>query len=528
MRKQILVAGALTLVGALVVGLLARPDPRPKPSATRLTVLPAQLEPAAWSDPGSPAPDLTDAPQSPGHSGGAGPSSATGSRSRTAGSAAAQPGPGGSTAPGRSTPTAATGPPASAPRPDAGMAGPADHGLVVGTRLGTSLLQVGVTHTQYSVDTWGDPQAVASARGLLADAPLSQNQHIMGWGTLNPEPSPGVHDWRTLDARVALMTATTSTPTITLAGAPDWMKGGRPGETDWSKIEVAPLRAHYADFARLSAAVAQRYPTVRRFQVWNELKGFHDPKTNRWDAAAYTDLYNLVYAAVKAVRPDAIIGGPYVVMDSWSSRSFSHPSALQGPWGVADQRPLDVLEHWFRHAVGADFIAVDGSTRTRDKGLITDPFTAVQKYVDIQRWIRARSSLPVVWSEWGPASDIASIDKQAAVAAHALGQVATAGVSSVLIWGPQGPAGCSACMWTDTRAAGGGKATPLHAAVAGFARHFGPGTPLLDLTSPAAGVQGLASDRTIMLVNHTGTEVALPAQPTLAPLRPYEVRFIAR
>ena len=403
----------------------------------------------------------------------------------------------------------------------------AGSGFEIGERIGTSSLQIGVTHTQHSADTWGDATAVAAARGLLEQAPLSQNQHIMGWGALNPHPAPGVYDWRSLDSRVALMLATTATPTITFAGAPDWMKGGLPGETDWAKLEVAPLRAHYADFAALAAKVAKRYPTIRRFQVWNELKGFHDPATNRWDAVAYTDMYNLVHAAVKSARPDALIGGPYVVMDSWSTRSVSHPSALQGPWGVADQRPLDVLSYWLEHAVDADFISVDGSTRTRDEGLITDPFTAVQKYVDIHKWLRARTSLPIVWSEWYPASDVASIEKQSAVTAYALSRMATIGVSSVLWWGPQGPIGCSACLWTDTRLTGGGGATRLYAAVAGFAQHFGPGTELFELRPAASGVSGLASDSTVMVVNHTGGEVALPGAAQQA-LAPYEVRFIAR
>ncbi|OLT10047.1 hypothetical protein BJF78_29420 [Pseudonocardia sp. CNS-139] len=63
---------------------------------------------------------------------------------------------------------------------------------------------------------------------------------------------------------------------MTLCCAPDWMKGGEPGETDWSRIEVAPDPAHYADFAALAVDVARRYPQVRHFVVWNELKGFFD------------------------------------------------------------------------------------------------------------------------------------------------------------------------------------------------------------------------------------------------------------
>src|SRR5215213_414575 len=50
---------------------------------------------------------------------------------------------------------------------------------------------VGVTHTQYSIDSWGDEQATARARAVLSATAIYQNQHIFGWGVLNPEPSPG-------------------------------------------------------------------------------------------------------------------------------------------------------------------------------------------------------------------------------------------------------------------------------------------------------------------------------------------------
>ena len=93
-----------------------------------------------------------------------------------------------------------------------------------------------------------------------------QNQHIMGWGGGNPEPSPGEYDWESLDRRVDLMRRTGARMVITLCCAPDWMKGGEPGETDWSNLEVAPLPEHYGDFAELCAKVAERYPDVEAFQ----------------------------------------------------------------------------------------------------------------------------------------------------------------------------------------------------------------------------------------------------------------------
>ncbi len=152
-------------------------------------------------------------------------------------------------------------------------------------------------------------------------------------------------DWTTLDRRVALIERSGGTPVITLCCAPDWMKGGRAGETDWTRLEVAPDPAHFGDFAALAAAVARRYPTVEYFQVWNELKGFFDPATNRWDAGGYTELYNRVYDAGKRVRPDARVGGPYVVLESAPADAQDHPADLAGTWGMIDQRGLDVVTY---------------------------------------------------------------------------------------------------------------------------------------------------------------------------------------
>src|SRR5439155_9682723 len=178
------------------------------------------------------------------------------------------------------------------------------------------------------------------------------------------------------------------TPVITLCCAPDWMKGGRPGETDWTKLELAPTPAHYSDFATLSAAVARRYPSVRHFQVWNELKGFWDPVRQRWNYEGYTRLYNAVYAALKAVDPRLQVGGPYVVMQSFSSRAAAGDDAatLSGRWGVMDQRALDVVRYWLSHKRGADFLVVDGGSQARDRDLVTDQVAGTGKFAAVTAW----------------------------------------------------------------------------------------------------------------------------------------------
>ena len=174
-----------------------------------------------------------------------------------------------------------------------------------------------MTQTQMTANDWDPPQALAREQRVMSHLPL-QNEMLMGWGPTSPEPAPGVYDFTGLDLRLALMRATGATPVITLCCAPDWMKGGEPGQTDWSNLTAAPLPQYYEAFAQLAVRVAKRYPYVRSFQVWNELKGFFDPAENRWDYEAYTAFYNTVYDALKAYDPTLQVGGPYVVFDSWA------------------------------------------------------------------------------------------------------------------------------------------------------------------------------------------------------------------
>ena len=54
---------------------------------------------------------------------------------------------------------------------------------------GESRLRLGVTHTRYSLDTGGDPQALARGRRLLSRCCRLHNVHLMGWGTI-PDDHP--------------------------------------------------------------------------------------------------------------------------------------------------------------------------------------------------------------------------------------------------------------------------------------------------------------------------------------------------
>lgn len=365
-------------------------------------------------------------------------------------------------------------------------------------------LVVGISHTDSTIGavTSAEPRTVEL--GILEDIPI-QNVFLMGWGTANPQPSPGQFDWSTLDERIALITSVGAEPVLTLCCAPDWMKGQPEGTTDWSLLTVAPLPDRYDEFAALAAAAAARYPQVRRFQVWNEMKGFHDPATNAWDAASYTDMYNAVYHAVKEVRPDAQVGGPYAPIDIWSdAQSMSHPSGVRGPWGVVDQRPLDVLTYWLEHNDGADFVSLDGWITTPDRGLITDPFTATEVYAELTRWLAARTDLPIWWSEVHVSDPSWNEALQHAATTWALTRMGEAGASVAMLWSPQAEGtSCAGCLWTDP-ALGPPTATALGSSITAWSACAPVGGRWSDAASSVPDhVSALAIDDAVYVLNRS-------------------------
>ncbi|MFF4737193.1 xylan 1,4-beta-xylosidase [Streptomyces sp. NPDC001262] len=400
----------------------------------------------------------------------------------------------------------------------------------------------GFTHTRYSADH-GTPDATERAGALLSAQPLPQNQHIMGWGAENPEPAPGRYDFQALDERVALMRATGATPVLTLCGAPDWMKGGRKGRTDWSRLEAAPDPGHYADFARLAGVIARRYPDIRHFLVWNELKGFYDERKRRWNHEGYTDLYNLVYEELKRQNPENLVGGPYVVVDHDPPGDEDGSPEVRGPWGGLDRRSVDVVHYWNAHKAGADFVVVDGASYTREgHRAIPDEFAATGKFADVTRWLRSVTGLPVWWAEWyvePPAEDDGpggrdgwSERHRTAVHATALMRLAVGGAAAAFYWNPQ-QAGddCPGCLWRSTQLHDGGGGLPMARLLARFAREFPPGTAFRPVPATAAfgaRIEVLADEAAVLVVNTERRPVAARVDGRMLALSPYEVRWSGR
>ncbi len=315
--------------------------------------------------------------------------------------------------------------------------------------------QLGVTHERLTADWWGDEEAVASAEQILSGVGPLQNQHLMGFGAENPWPDPNsdARDWGSLDERMQLIEDTDGTPVITLCCAPGWMT---PGGEDWPENYEAPMPQYYDEYAQLAAEAAQRYPQVEYFQVWNEFKGFWNNDENRWDYEGFTELYNLVYTAVKEVRPDARLGGPYVSLNTYADCSHDC-SDLSGTWGTVDQRDLDAMEYWMDNAVGAEFFTVDTWSSTKD-GYYPNQDETNQKFRAITEWITARTDLPVWWSEFYAPEAAGSEASSLGLMRAAIEGMRDGGAAVALLWGPE----CQSelpCIWTPTAEAGGGQPT---------------------------------------------------------------------
>ena len=382
----------------------------------------------------------------------------------------------------------------------------------------------GFTHTQHSADNETDDVTEGVTR-VLGQTPMLQNQHIMGFGVGNPEPSPGEYDWRSLDERMTVIDRSGGLPVITLCCAPDWMKGGRPGETDWNRLTDAPEPEHYDDFANLAAEVAKRYPHVRYYMVWNEFKGFYNDEEQRPDAEGYTELYNKVYAALKAVNPDIQVGGPYIPVNSHEGGSDGR---IQGPWGVVDGRTLDAIEYWMENKAGADFIVVDGASVTEEHTLQPDEFGALAKFDAVTRWLRQKSdNLPVWWAEWYIAPEDARWEEphRLAVQAVSMMEFARSGAATALYWSPQQQDGdCPGCLWRPR------EATPLptYELLGNFVRYFPAGVELEQVTSSHPAIRVLAQKERMIMVNTSNEAVVAEVDGKSRRFQPYEIVWSER
>ncbi len=402
--------------------------------------------------------------------------------------------------------------------------------------LFTSHFSFGTTQTHYF---WfmKNQTAVASAKALLQSVSAINNQHIVSFGASNLQSSQGAPlDFTSLDARVANLRSLGGECMLTLCSAPGWMLESEP-ESGYDP-ESRPKEIYFDEYASICAAVAQRYPDVKYFQVWNEFKGFWNAETGWWDDALYLTFYNKIYTAVKAVRPDAYVGGFYMSIRGDGSEMFGYQA-------VDSYDPLDEeadgnlvwksMRYWLQNKAGADFICFDRGLQGWNNNAAFTPEQALdltQKYEDILTKIRSLTDLPLVMSEFyglrpSRSSFVMSADYKAVMLAlmykHMLmgsqGRELTA-----LLWSEEDSTGMS--LFTDTEE-GGGQPTSLYRVANGFISAFAQGNTIVQSTSTNTGkIEVLASPQVVMLINKSPDRQTIRCQGQYYSIDGYAVEFL--
>lgn len=152
-------------------------------------------------------------------------------------------------------------------------------------------------------------------------------------------------------------------------GIPGWQAGLGLGN-DFTPVSP-DTTGHEDAFAADCALYATRFngtggfPLLQYMPVWNEMKGMDAGGFNSTERTKYIRIYNKVWTAVKAVRPDMLIGGPYVKWYSYGATTSGNPSSDNGltgcsyTGGVIHNHVLDLHYEFERDAIGYDFIATD-------------------------------------------------------------------------------------------------------------------------------------------------------------------------
>ncbi len=401
-----------------------------------------------------------------------------------------------------------------------------------------------------------DKSLNAQTKILVKNGLSYASTYIMAWGTDDPWPDSTKKEpsnWSSLDDNMNTIIQTGVTPVIDLCEAPWWIKGIAKSD-EWGTVayETRVADNMMNQWLHLVKRVAERYMAapynVRHFQVWNEMKGYWNNSLNHWDynnspgdttganhKHGLTYMYNKVYTVLKQVAQskgispsDIKVGGPYVSMGSGASASsMSHPSSIKGPWGVLDQRELDVISYWLNNKIGAELIVVDGWNRNSGAEP-ADAFGMCDKFSAINNWIRQQSNggatLPIFWAEiyigYNSLPNTDAVNN--ALGAYAVSQLILSGASIPFLWGGRQSNGALPAMWNDA-----GTALPWYNTFKNIEAYFGLGKTLCKTSSSSINVAILATNTQAMLVNKTNS-----AQPfqingvTQTSLMPYEVRFI--
>lgn len=115
-------------------------------------------------------------------------------------------------------------------------------------------------------------------------------------------PAKGQYDWGDIDRVVDVANANGVNLLLSVVKAPRW---SRPGNSDFS-VQGPP--ANPQDMADFMGAMAARYKgRVQAYEVWNEQNLWYEWGHEPLDAGRYVQLLSVVYRAIKAQDPAAVV-----------------------------------------------------------------------------------------------------------------------------------------------------------------------------------------------------------------------------
>ncbi|MBQ5810141.1 MAG: hypothetical protein IIW23_01020 [Clostridia bacterium] len=404
--------------------------------------------------------------------------------------------------------------------------------------------ELGITHTARGLDNCGHPEANARGSALLADACRLHNAHIQGWGVKFPEVSPGVWDWSSLDRRINYIRSIGGMPIITLCAAPDWMKGPYdPAEEAeylahgqrWWWFEKAPLPEYFEDFAKVCVQVAKRYPDVRYYQVWNEMKGFvYEDRDRQFDNhiqfyyEEYTQFYNLIYNALKSHDPDLQVGGFYPVLGGMGIPRGDDYYSMH-PIVPHDR---EAMMYWLEHKAGADFICVDRGMTSwwspyKDTYTPDEVIDSAVEFQNIMEQIHEVCDLPIWWSEYYFAGEKGSDYAMACATAQLCHMVLGRGETKALLWNPIDSEGLNGPLFSSNMEADGCQPTRYYEIWRNFNKDFSAGRDIYtaEISRPDLAAC-LASDKALVIANKRNEELEATINGAKLTLAPYQVLFI--
>ena len=193
--------------------------------------------------------------------------------------------------------------------------------VTVGAVIASLLIAPGATANEVSgvarMQACTPPSAAFVSLGAAPEVqgviPLTAGMHRLwdlgvAWKDVNP--APGVFDWKTLDAEVAQVEESGSTPLLVLGMTPGWAAAD-PGAGDprWGLGTASPPRetSYWRDYV---AAVVDRYGArIPAYQIWNEPN-----LTTFWSGnpEQMAQLTKEAYDVIKAKQPQAIVVAPSI------------------------------------------------------------------------------------------------------------------------------------------------------------------------------------------------------------------------